>query len=100
MCRIWLAARSGTSRIVTEVNGEVRQDGRTDELIFDIPTLVSYLSRVTTLTTGDLIFTGTPEGIGAARGTFLADGDVVTTRIEGIGTLANRCRRGRDHDVC
>ncbi len=87
-------------RIVTEVNGEVRQDDTTDQLIFDIPTLVSYLSRVTTLATGDLIFTGTPDGIGAAQGRFLADGDVVTTRIDGIGTLTNRCVRITDHLVC
>jgi 2,4-diketo-3-deoxy-L-fuconate hydrolase len=87
-------------RIVTEVNGEVRQDGTTDQLIFDIPTLVSYLSRVTTLTTGDLIFTGTPDGIGAAQGRFLADGDIVSTRIDGIGELTNRCVRGPDHRVC
>ena len=69
-------------------------------MIFDVPTLVSYLSRVTTLATGDLIFTGTPDGIGAAQGRFLADGDVVTTRIDGIGTLANRCVRITDHHVC
>jgi 2-keto-4-pentenoate hydratase/2-oxohepta-3-ene-1,7-dioic acid hydratase in catechol pathway len=87
-------------RIVTEVNGEVRQDGTTDQLIFDVPTLVSYLSRVTTLSTGDLIFTGTPEGIGAAQGKFLADGDLLTTHIDGIGTLTNRCVRGPDHRVC
>lgn len=87
-------------RIVTEVNGEVRQDGTTDQMVFDIPTLVSYLSRVTTLTTGDLIFTGTPDGIGVARGVFLADGDIVTTRIDGIGTLTNRCVRVDDHRVC
>ena len=87
-------------RIVTEVDGEVRQDATTDEMIFDIPTLVSYLSRVTTLTTGDLIFTGTPDGIGAAQGKFLADGDVVTTRIDGIGSLTNRCIRISDHQVC
>jgi 2-keto-4-pentenoate hydratase/2-oxohepta-3-ene-1,7-dioic acid hydratase in catechol pathway len=87
-------------RIVTEVNGEVRQDGTTDQMIFDIPTLVSYVSRVTTLTTGDLIFTGTPEGIGVAQGKLLADGDVLTTHIDGIGTLTNRCLRGRDHRVC
>ena len=87
-------------RIVTEVNGEVRQDGSTDQMIFDIPTLVSYVSRVTTLTTGDLIFTGTPEGIGVAQGKLLADGDVVTTHIDGIGTLTNRCVRGSDHHVC
>lgn len=87
-------------QIVTEVNGEIRQDGTSDQLIFDIPTLISYLSRVTTLATGDLIFTGTPEGIGAAQGKFLADGDVVTTRIDGIGTLTNRCVRTIDHNVC
>ena len=86
--------------IVTEINGEVRQDGTTDAMIFDVPTLVSYLSRVATLTTGDLIFTGTPDGIGAAQGTFLADGDVITTRIDGIGTLTNRCVRITDHHVC
>ena len=87
-------------RIVTEVNGEVRQDGTSDQMIFDIPTLVSYVSRVTTLTTGDLIFTGTPDGIGVAQGKLLADGDIVTTRIDGIGTLSNRCVRGSDHHVC
>lgn len=87
-------------RIVTEVDGEVRQDATTDQMVFDVPTLVSYLSRVTTLATGDLIFTGTPDGIGAAQGRFLADGDVVTTRIDGIGTLTNRCVRTSDHEVC
>ena len=87
-------------RIVTEVNGEVRQDATTDEMIFDVPTLVAYLSRVVTLSTGDLIFTGTPDGIGAAQGRFLADGDVITTRIDGIGTLTNRCVRTSDHQVC
>ncbi|MEQ8842701.1 MAG: fumarylacetoacetate hydrolase family protein [Acidimicrobiales bacterium] len=87
-------------RIVTEVNGEIRQDGTTDEMIFDIPMLVSYLSRVTTLSTGDLIFTGTPEGIGVAQGKFLVDGDILTTRIDGIGRLTNRCVRRSDHDVC
>lgn len=87
-------------RIITEVNGEVRQNGSTQDLIFDIPTLVSYLSRVTTLATGDLIFTGTPEGVGAARGVFLRDGDVISTHIEGIGSLSNRCVRVTDHRVC
>lgn len=80
-------------RIVTKVNDEVRQDGTTADLIFDVPTLVSYLSRITTLAPGDVIFTGTPEGIGAAQGKFLADGDIITTTIEGIGTMVNRCRR-------
>ena len=87
-------------RIVTEVNGEVRQDATTDQMIFDVPTLISYLSRVTTLATGDLIFTGTPDGIGITQGKVLADGDVITTRIDGIGTLTNRCVRTTDHRVC
>ncbi len=84
-------------RIVTAVNGEVRQDDTTANMIFDIPTLISYLSRITTLVTGDIIFTGTPEGIGAAKGRFLADGDVITTTIDGIGTMNNRCVRVTDH---
>jgi 2,4-diketo-3-deoxy-L-fuconate hydrolase len=83
--------------IVTTVNGEVRQDDTTANLIFDIPTLISYLSHITTLVTGDIIFTGTPEGIGAAQGKFLADGDVITTTIDGIGTMTNRCVRVGDH---
>lgn len=84
-------------RITTHVNDELRQDGSTQDLIFDIPTLVSYLSHITTLHPGDLIFTGTPGGVGVAQGRFLADGDVITTTIDGIGTIRNRCRRLPDH---
>lgn len=80
-------------QITTSVNDEVRQNGSTADMVFDVPTLISYLSRITTLTTGDVIFTGTPDGIGAAQGKFLRDGDVVVTTIEGIGTLTNRCIR-------
>ena len=83
-------------RVTTAVNGEVRQDGRTSDMIFDVPTLISFLSHITTLCTGDLIFTGTPEGVGVAQGRFLADGDVITTTIEGIGTMTNRCVRVSD----
>ena len=79
--------------IVTAINGEVRQDASTAEMIFDVATLVSYLSRITTLVTGDIIFSGTPDGIGAAQGKFLADGDVITTTIEGLGIMTNRCVR-------
>jgi 2-keto-4-pentenoate hydratase/2-oxohepta-3-ene-1,7-dioic acid hydratase in catechol pathway len=79
--------------ITCTVNGEPRQQDRTSNLIFDIPTLISYLSDILTLHPGDLIFTGTPEGGGAASLRFLADGDVITTTIEGIGTMANRCRQ-------
>ncbi|MGD0883002.1 MAG: fumarylacetoacetate hydrolase family protein [Acidimicrobiales bacterium] len=78
--------------ITCDVNGERRQDDRTSNLIFDVPTLVSYLSGILTLRPGDLLFTGTPEGVGAASLRFLGDGDVITTTIEGIGTMTNHCR--------
>lgn len=77
--------------ISCDVNGERRQTGSTSQLIFDVPTLVAYISEIVTLAPGDLIFTGTPEGVGAMQGKFLAPGDVVTTTIEGIGTLTNHC---------
>ncbi len=75
-----------------EVNGELRQEDRTSNLIYDVPTLVSYLSSILTLKPGDLIFTGTPEGVGVASQRFLREGDLITTSIEGIGTMENRCR--------
>jgi 2-keto-4-pentenoate hydratase/2-oxohepta-3-ene-1,7-dioic acid hydratase in catechol pathway len=78
--------------ITCDINGERRQEDRTSNLIFDIPTLISYLSSILTLSPGDLIFTGTPEGVGAASRRFLGDGDVITTTIAGIGTMTNRCR--------
>jgi 2-keto-4-pentenoate hydratase/2-oxohepta-3-ene-1,7-dioic acid hydratase in catechol pathway len=62
-------------------------------MVFDVPTLVAYLSQITTLVTGDLIFTGTPAGVGAVHGRYLADGDVIETTIDGVGTLTNRCVR-------
>ena len=75
----------------TWVNEELRQQDRTSSLIFSIPKLIAFISRFVTLKTGDLIFTGTPEGVGFRNGVFLTDGDVVRTSIEGIGTLENRC---------
>jgi 2-keto-4-pentenoate hydratase/2-oxohepta-3-ene-1,7-dioic acid hydratase in catechol pathway len=83
--------------LTTSVNGEVRQDDRTSSLIFDVPTLINYLSRITTLVPGDVIFTGTPAGVGVAQGKLLADGDVIDTTIEGIGAMRNVCRRVSDH---
>ncbi len=83
--------------IVCAVNGEVRQDDSTANLIFDVPTLVSFLSNITTLVTGDIIFTGTPEGVGFTQGRYLADGDVITTTIDGIGAMVNRCVRVGDY---
>ena len=83
-------------RLTCEINGEARQDGTTADLIFDVPALISYLSSITTLNTGDLIFTGTPDGVGVAQGKFLADGDIITTSIHGIGTMTNRVVRISD----
>ncbi len=74
-----------------EVNGVVKQEARTSDLIFSVPALIAYLSSICTLEPGDLIFTGTPSGVGAISGTFLKAGDVVTTSIEGVGTMTNRC---------
>lgn len=78
--------------ITCAVNGETRQDSSTGHMIFDVPDLIAYVSSIVTLAPGDLIFTGTPDGVGATTGQFLAPGDVVTTTITGVGTLENRCR--------
>lgn len=69
----------------TRVNGELRQSARTSDMIFDIPTLISFVSHVMTLLPGDIVLTGTPSGIGE-----LHSGDTVEVRIEGIGSLSNR----------
>lgn len=71
-------------RITTRVNGVVKQDSTTADLIFDVPTLVAFCSAHMTLEDGDLITTGTPSGVGN-----LAVGDVVEIEIEGIGVLRN-----------
>ncbi len=75
------------------VDGETVQDARTSDLIFGVPRLVAELSRVLPLLPGDVIFTGTPDGVGIARQPprFLAPGQTVESWIEGIGTIRNRC---------
>ena len=78
--------------IACSINGEEKQADRTSSLIFDVAYLISYISGILTLATGDMIFTGTPSGVGAAAGTYLQPGDVITSSIEGIGTMENRCR--------
>jgi 2-keto-4-pentenoate hydratase/2-oxohepta-3-ene-1,7-dioic acid hydratase in catechol pathway len=79
--------------ITCAISGERMQESRTRELIFGVPALVSYLSRHCTLAPGDLIFTGTPAGVGSVRTPrrYLAPGDVIETEIEGLGGLVNRC---------
>jgi 2-keto-4-pentenoate hydratase/2-oxohepta-3-ene-1,7-dioic acid hydratase in catechol pathway len=73
------------------VNDTLRQDGRTEDLIFDIPTLIETISRGITLYPGDVIATGTPAGVGMGLKppVFLRAGDVVRIEIDGIGTLQN-----------
>jgi 2-keto-4-pentenoate hydratase/2-oxohepta-3-ene-1,7-dioic acid hydratase in catechol pathway len=75
------------------VDGETVQDSRTSDLIFDVPSLVEELSAVLPLLPGDVIFTGTPAGVGMARQPprALAPGQVLESWIEGIGTIRNRC---------
>lgn len=75
------------------VNGEILQDSNTSELIFKPVELVSYISQVMTLQPGDVIYTGTPAGVGVARepNRFLRDGDIVEIEIESLGILRNPC---------
>jgi 2-keto-4-pentenoate hydratase/2-oxohepta-3-ene-1,7-dioic acid hydratase in catechol pathway len=84
----------GDLRIQQRLNGETLQDARTSQLIFDIPTLVAYITHAITLEPGDLILTGTPVGVGVFRDPkiSLAPGDVVEIEIEGIGVLRNQVR--------
>jgi 2-keto-4-pentenoate hydratase/2-oxohepta-3-ene-1,7-dioic acid hydratase in catechol pathway len=74
----------GDLRLVARVNGEVRQDGRTSQMIFSCPVLFEFITSIMTLLPGDLILTGTPAGVGP-----LEAGDTVEVEIEGIGVLRN-----------
>jgi 2-keto-4-pentenoate hydratase/2-oxohepta-3-ene-1,7-dioic acid hydratase in catechol pathway len=74
--------------VQSRINGEVRQTGSTSDLIFDIATIVSYVSRYVTLFPGDVIFTGTPGQTMAMQ-----PGDVVEVEVEGVGVLRNTVRR-------
>ncbi len=78
-------------RLKTTVSGEVMQDATTADMIFDIPTLIAFLSGSTTLPAGSVILTGTPSGVGMGRTPprWLQPGDTVTVEIEAIGALTN-----------
>jgi len=78
--------------ISLKLNGETMQHSNTRELIFNIPTLLSFLSKTITLNPGDIISTGTPHGVGMGRSpqVWLKEGDVTEAIIEGIGVLRNR----------
>jgi len=81
-------------RVQQRLNGEVLQDARTSDLIFTIPVLISYITTFIALDRGDVILTGTPEGVGVFRDPkiSLADGDVVEIEIDGLGVLRNEVR--------
>jgi 5-oxopent-3-ene-1,2,5-tricarboxylate decarboxylase/2-hydroxyhepta-2,4-diene-1,7-dioate isomerase len=74
-------------KIECRVNGKVRQKANTRDLVFNIPTMIEFITRHITLEPGDVISTGTPEGIGAIKG-----GDTITTRVAGIGEMKNRVK--------
>ncbi|WP_027802884.1 fumarylacetoacetate hydrolase family protein [Paraburkholderia dilworthii] len=76
-------------RVTTDVNGERVQDGITSDLIFDVPTLLAYVSRSMTLSAGDLMITGTPSGVGIGMKPprYLKPGDVVRVEVEGLGAV-------------
>jgi 2-keto-4-pentenoate hydratase/2-oxohepta-3-ene-1,7-dioic acid hydratase in catechol pathway len=83
--------------IECRVNDEVRQSDNTNDLIFNVQDIIAYLSEIVTLNVGDIIFTGTPGGVGVMEGKFLKDGDILSTSIEGLGTMTNKCVRIKDH---
>jgi 2-keto-4-pentenoate hydratase/2-oxohepta-3-ene-1,7-dioic acid hydratase in catechol pathway len=82
-------AGSPKLRLTLQVNGEIRQDGSTAEMTWDVAQLVRFVDERSTFECGDVLFTGTPDGTGHGTGLFLRPGDVVEATIEGIGTLRN-----------
>ncbi|GAC1386013.1 MAG: fumarylacetoacetate hydrolase family protein [Marmoricola sp.] len=83
----WIETELDTSDLAvrTWVNGDLKQDGRTSDMVFGVPALVEYVSSVMTLLPGDVILTGTPEGVGP-----MEPGDEVEIFVEGIGSLTNK----------
>lgn len=81
-------------KIRTVLNGQVMQDWRCDDFIFDVPSVFTFLSGITTLLPGTVILTGTPRGVGFARKPpiFLKPGDTVTIDIDQIGAFTNPVR--------
>ena len=85
-------SRPQNARLITRVNGEVRQDSNTADMLYDIPRIIEIVSGGMTLEPGDVIITGTPSGVASGRTPppWLKGGDVVECEIEGIGVLRNR----------
>jgi 2-keto-4-pentenoate hydratase/2-oxohepta-3-ene-1,7-dioic acid hydratase in catechol pathway len=76
-------------RLTTRVNGELRQDGRTGEMTWKAPELLSFVNERSILEPGDILFTGTPDGVAQGDGRFLKPGDIVEVSVERIGSLRN-----------
>jgi 2-keto-4-pentenoate hydratase/2-oxohepta-3-ene-1,7-dioic acid hydratase in catechol pathway len=96
-CGPWLVTRDELTdphdlEIRLTVNGELRQQGNTRDMIFSIPEQVAYASSIMTLEPGDIISTGTPAGAGVSGDNSLRDGDQLVCEIEGVGALRNRVR--------
>jgi acylpyruvate hydrolase len=97
----WLVTRDdpdvdeGHMGLYCEIDGEIVQDGNTSDLLFDVAALVSYISHAMTLQPGDVIATGTPGGSGHWRQPprYLQDGNVLVTRVNGLGECRNVCRK-------
>jgi 2-keto-4-pentenoate hydratase/2-oxohepta-3-ene-1,7-dioic acid hydratase in catechol pathway len=95
----WITTHQGLEEVAalairSRLDGELRQDGNTKDMIFTIPELVVYISSFTTLLPGDVILTGTPSGVGS-----MLPGQVVSIEVEGIGTLSNPVAGTRSEDA-
>jgi 2-keto-4-pentenoate hydratase/2-oxohepta-3-ene-1,7-dioic acid hydratase in catechol pathway len=93
----WIVTRdeledTGSLRLLLRVNGEVKQDGSTRDMIYPVDAILEWVSKGMTLAAGTIIATGTPDGVGYARKPpeYIKPGDVVEAEVEGIGTLRNR----------
>jgi len=94
----WLVERAAVDwaqlELTCDVNGQRMQHGRTSDMVFGVPELIAFLSRHCSLLPGDLIFTGTPAGVGSTRTPrqYLRAGDLVRSEITGLGVIDNRCQ--------
>lgn len=85
----WLVPDPQALKIRLDVNGVVKQDSNTSQMVVEVPRLIAAASKLMTLEPGDIILTGTPAGVGLPRHDFLSPGDVVTVEIEGLGQICN-----------
>jgi 2-keto-4-pentenoate hydratase/2-oxohepta-3-ene-1,7-dioic acid hydratase in catechol pathway len=83
-------AGNPTLRLSTTINGEVRQDGTTADMTWNVEELIRFVHQRVSFDVGDLLFTGTPHGVGQGSGRYLNPGDLVEVALEGVGSLSNR----------